>query len=62
MQVVLTVHDRIQYEEGSWMIYDGNGKRASTNGTWLFIDKSYDLRKNTEFKAEEILFKASIIK
>jgi hypothetical protein len=53
----ITYH-RIQYEGESWVIYDGNGKRESTNGTWLFVNKEYDLQNN---KAEGILFKTSLI-
>ena len=51
---------RIVYEENNWAIYDGNGKRSSTNGTWLFIEEDYELHNDTMFKAADVLFKVHI--
>jgi len=42
------------------MIYDGDGTHLSTNGTWLLVDKSYDIEDGTIFKAAEVLFKTYI--
>ena len=42
------------------MIYDGDGAKPSTNGTWLFADDYYEVLDGTVFKAAETLFKITI--
>lgn len=39
-----------------WMASDGDGKRASTNGTWLFVDDMFEVFNNMVFKAGQTLF------
>lgn len=53
-------HKRILYEEPNWVIYDGDGTKPSTNGTWLFADDYYEISDGMIFKAAETLFKACI--
>lgn len=52
----------IEYDEISeaWYIYDGNGTKASANGTWLFIQKSYKITRNIKFRIENSLFSIEI--
>mmetsp|Transcript_8404 Transcript_8404/g.16739 ORF Transcript_8404/g.16739 Transcript_8404/m.16739 type:complete len:134 (-) Transcript_8404:2200-2601(-) len=48
----------IRYEDGvGWAIYDGDGTKASTNGTWLFLEEQFELRPGFVFKAGSTLFK-----
>ena len=53
-------NSRIEYEEDKWIIYDGNGRKSSTNGTWLFVEDDYELVDGTMFKAADVLFKVFI--
>jgi len=48
----------IEFVNDKWMIYDGNGKKASTNGTWLFAESDIKILNNMTFKAGPYLFKA----
>ena len=52
--------NRIVYEGSNWVIYDGDGTKLSTNGTWLFADDYYEVQDGTIFKAAETLFKIMI--
>lgn len=63
MQVIYLsfIYLRIEYEDNKWVIYDGDGVKASTNGTWLFAEDHLELEDNTIFKAAQTLFKVSII-
>ena len=44
-----------------WMVTDGDGKRGSTNGTWLFVDDMFEVFNNMVFKAGQTLFQARIV-
>jgi pSer/pThr/pTyr-binding forkhead associated (FHA) protein len=48
------------YYSDFWSIQDGDGKKSSTNGTWLFAEQFIELNEETIFKAGETLFKASL--
>jgi len=39
-----------------WMVSDGDGKKGSTNGTWLFVDDMFEVFNNMVFKAGQTLF------
>ena len=56
-----TVSDRIVYEDPSWIIYDCDGTKPSTNGTWIFADDYYEIYDGLIFKAAETLFQVNII-
>lgn len=45
---------------GWWYIQDGDGKKISTNGTWLFVDEFFEIFHGMLFKAGETLFRADI--
>lgn len=43
--------------EGGWYIQDGDGRKSSTNGTWLFGGDFLEINNGMVFKAAETLFK-----
>jgi pSer/pThr/pTyr-binding forkhead associated (FHA) protein len=43
-----------------WKISDGDGEKASTNGTWLFADNFFEIFDGMNFKVGETLFKAQM--
>lgn len=48
------------YFQEQWMVQDGDGKKFSTNGTWLFTENFSELEDEMVFKAGETLFKAGL--
>ena len=49
------VNDKCYY------LNDGDGKKESTNGTWVFILNPTKITNNFMFKAEHTLFVANLI-
>ena len=47
--------------ENKFYLNDGDGKKESTNGTWVFILNSTKITNNFMFKAEHTLFVANLI-
>lgn len=47
--------------EDVFYLYDGNSKKESTNGTWVFIINPFKISDGFVFKAEHTLFSCSII-
>jgi hypothetical protein len=47
--------------QGQWVLYDGDGAKLSTNGTWLFVDELFEIYDNMIFKAGQTLFRASLL-
>ena len=39
----------IYYEKGNWYIKDGGKEKASGSGTWLFLDKKYEINNDMIF-------------
>ena len=39
----------IYYENGNWYIKDGGKERPSGSGTWLFLDKNYEIKSDMIF-------------
>ena len=39
----------IYYENGNWYIKDGGKEKPSGSGTWLFLDKNYEIKSNMIF-------------
>ena len=54
---------RIEYisREKKFYLNDGDGKKESTNGTWVFIINPTQITNNFLFKAEHTLFVANLI-
>ncbi len=42
------------------MLYDGDGTKPSTNGTWLFVDSYCELTEGTMLKAAQTTFQVHI--
>ena len=47
-------------KDDCFYLYDGDGKKESTNGTWVFILNPIKITNNFLFKAEHTLFVASL--
>jgi len=47
------------YEKG-WVLKDGDGKKLSTNGTWLLAENDFEIFDGLAFKAAQTLFKAKL--
>ena len=54
------VQCEIKYIEGKWHLIDGYGGKKSTNGTWLYVDKPFQIYDGMMFKAGMLLFRARI--
>ena len=56
------IHTCIEYkpEKNIFYLYDGDGKKESTNGTWVFILNPIKITDNFMFKAEHTLFIATL--
>ena len=59
---VSNLHFRIIFDKSksTWIIKDGNGKKLSSNGTWMLIQEYYEIPKNrnTYFRYENKVFMA----
>ena len=60
MHVICYSNYRINYEDKRWIIYDGDGTKSSTNGTWIYIDDSYQVTDGLVFKAAQTMFKINL--
>ena len=49
-------------EDDNFYLYDGNSKKESTNGTWVYIINPIQITNNFLFKAEHTLFVANLTK
>lgn len=49
---------RLFFSEGHWKLQDGDGLKASTNGTWVMVQDCFSLGPKTIFKAGRVLFEA----
>lgn len=54
-------HCRIIGLHDEFYLVDGDGKKGSTNGTWLYAENNYELEAGTIFKAGQSLFLVDII-
>jgi pSer/pThr/pTyr-binding forkhead associated (FHA) protein len=43
-----------------WILNDGDGKKFSTNGTWLFAEDFFEIYHGMNFKVGETLFEARL--
>ena len=51
---------RLEYTENGWVLKDGDEMKKSTNGTWLYVDKPFEVHNNLIFKAGDLLFKSTL--
>ena len=49
-------------DDDNFYLYDGNSKKESTNGTWVYIINPVQITNNFLFKAEHTLFVANLTK
>ena len=50
----------MKVRNGRWMVTDGNGKRFSTNGTWIFLNEAIDIYDDMQIKIGQNLFRVDI--
>jgi hypothetical protein len=50
----------IFYENNNWYIVDGDGDKASLNGTWFLADEYMDIYENMIFRAGTTSFLAHL--
>ena len=50
------VQCKVDYSGGKWRVYDGDGMKPSTNGTWLYADDEYTVKNGTIVKAGKSIF------
>jgi pSer/pThr/pTyr-binding forkhead associated (FHA) protein len=55
------LHCFIANHEGRWILTDGDGRKQSTNGTWLFVDELFPIYDQMVFKAGQTLFQAQLV-
>lgn len=49
--ILSKIHCSFKFENKKWYLTDGNGEKASTNGTWMFCNSKYELKDiETEVK------------
>ena len=52
-------HCALHYDK-TWMIYDGDQEKPSTNGTWLFAEQFFEIFDGMTFKVGETLLRAQL--
>jgi pSer/pThr/pTyr-binding forkhead associated (FHA) protein len=50
----------MSFIDNCWRLEDGDGRRGSTNGTWLFMDEFYEMYDGMAFKAGQSLFEVKL--
>ncbi|OMJ80099.1 hypothetical protein SteCoe_19747 [Stentor coeruleus] len=48
----------LAYYDNCWMFTDGDGQKNSTNGTWLFAEKFFEINNGMMIRTGETVFKA----
>lgn len=43
------------------MVYDGDGEKPSTNGTWIYMEGVYEITDGTMFKAGQTMFRVKVV-
>ena len=44
-----------------WIVYDGDGTKPSTNGSWIYLRAPLEITDGMMFKAAQTLFKVKVI-
>ena len=47
--MISKIHCTIEFKNNNWVIYDGNGKKPSTNGTWMFCNEKFELNDEINY-------------
>ena len=45
----------IKFENNGWILIDGNGKKNSTNGTWIYVNEELNIYEGMIFKSNKLL-------
>ena len=51
----------IIFEDNNWFIVDGNGKTPSSNGTWFYPEKYFNIDNNIQIRIGTTLFECQYI-
>lgn len=51
----------IYFENGNWFIKDGGKENPSTNGTWLYVEKKYQINDSFTFKIGPAKMKVNVV-
>lgn len=51
---------RIKYENGNWIIFDGDGEKASTNGIWYLVKDYIEIETGNIFKVGSTSFETKL--
>lgn len=46
--------------QDSWILTDGFNNKASTNGTWLYLNENFEMHQGMIFKANQTIFHVDI--
>ena len=41
--LLILFSNSITFEDGNWILKDGDGAKLSTNGTWLIVDELFKI-------------------
>lgn len=47
-------------QEQSWVLTDGFGGKASTNGTWMYLNEDFQMHPGMVFKANQTIFSVDL--
>jgi len=48
------------FADNIWSLEDGDGRKGSTNGTWLYVDDYFEVQDGMMFKAGQSLFSCKL--
>ena len=58
---VSKVQCKFEFRETGWWVLDGDGKKKSTNGTWVYANSPLPLRDKDQFRAGKTVFELQIL-
>ena len=47
-------------DQASWWLIDGYNNKASTNGTWLYLNEDFEMHNGMVFKANQTIFNVQL--
>ena len=47
-------------DQASWWLIDGYNNKASTNGTWLYLNEDFEMHTGMVFKANQTIFNVQL--
>lgn len=55
-------HIYFDFNLHTWFLEDGGKQKASTNGTWLYLNEEFPIYDNMTFKAHQTVFNVNFLK